>query len=401
MTVDVRTISEDEFEAYTVTTNLGFNSHPFENEAELRRGGIDFDRAHAAFDGDAMVGTARSFRTELTLPGGGQVPVGAVTNVVVTPTHRRRGVLTEMMTAQLDDIAQRGEPAAILIASEAPIYGRFGYGCATRSAGLKLGTGRARFIARPAEVDDVRVVDKETGRKHAPLVYDRYRLAQPGAIERNDRWWDFHFGVIRHPRDEGLDKRFEVLCGEDGWLSYEIKDDWQRRLPNQTIEIHDMVAATPGAYAALWYYCLTLDWIATVSSGDRPVAEPLGELLTDPRRAELSSVNDFLWARLLDVPAALSARTYSRDGRVVFEVVDTFRPDQAGRYRIEDGACVRTDESPELTLTARDLGAAWLGGTGLWLAADVGRVDEHTAGAVARFDDLFVTPRPPWCNTWF
>ena len=405
MSIDVRTITDDEVEAFTRAINLGFNNHARPDEAELRRGGIQIDRTHAAFAGGEMIGAARSFPTTLTLPGGATVPVGAVTNVAVVPTHRRQGALTGMMAAQLDDIAARCEPAAILISAEAPIYGRFGYGCASRNATVRLDTGRARFAARAGASAQIRFVDNDGLRKEGPAVFDRFRAQQPGAIARNERWWDFFCGVIRDPAEESVDKRFHALCGDDGWLSYEIKGDWDGRLPANKLEIHDLVASTPEAYAALWYHCLTLDWIATVTASDRPVAEPLPDLLTDPRRAVVTEVTDFLWARLLDVPAALSARSYRGHDRLVIAVVDGFRPEQGGRYRldVEDGmgTCTATDDDPDVTVTARELGAAWLGGTGLWLAAGAGQVDEHTAGAVRRFDDLFLTNQPPWCNTWF
>ena len=204
------------------------------------------------------------------------------------------------------------------------------------------------------------------------------------------------------PADDAVDKRFQVLCGDDGWLSYEIKDVGGSPARRQARGLRP-IAATPEAYAALWHYCVSLDWIATVESGDRPVAEPLGELLTDPRRAVVSDINDFVWARLLDVPATLSARTYSgRDALVLESSTRSRRPAAASASppTAGDEACV-PHEAPDLTITARDLGAAWLGGSGLWMAADAGRVSEHTAGAVGRFDNLFVTDPPPWCNTWF
>jgi predicted acetyltransferase len=392
LTITVRTITDTEIEAFTHAMNLGFNHHAGAGEADMRRGGIDVDRTHAAFAGDG------------TVPGGATVAVGAVTNVAVVPPYRRQGALTQMMAAQLDDVAARGEVAAILIASEAPIYWRFGYGSATRHATVKIETGRTRFLTSPAGRDRLRVVDHATLRTEGPPIYDRYRRAQPGAIDRNDRWWDFACGIKRRSGDDDVEKVFNVVFGDEGYLRYTIKDTWDGRLPASTLALRDLVATTPAAYAALWHHCITLDWIAFVEAGDRPPVEVLPELLTDPRRAVTTNVNDFVWARLLDVPAALSARTYGGRDRLVVEVVDEFRPAQSGRFSLEtDGtaACAPTDDPADLTVTARDLGAAWLGDAGLWAPAGAGRVGVHTDGAVARFDNLFVTDPPPWCNTWF
>jgi predicted acetyltransferase len=420
MNLDVRTLEEDDLPAFVSALNLGFNRRVQDGEIELRRSGMSLDRTHAAFvrgpdapsGGNAaskaasrVVGTARSFPTPLTVPGGRSVIAGAVTNVTVAPTFRRRGVLRAMMTAQLEDVASREEPVAILIASEAPIYGRYGYGTATLHAHYRLETATARFAARPAAADQVRTLDHDELRVVGPGIYERFRVSQPGAIGRDDRWWDFYTSILRRPGDDSADKRLHAACGDDGWASYSIEDKWEHGVSATRLEVADLVAVTADAYAALWHHLLTLDLVATVEAGDRPPIEPLPQLLTDSRRAFQTEVADFLWVRLLDLPTALAARTYSNPDRLVIDVVDKFRPGSSGRFAVEGGpeggACAATDKEPDLVLTVGDLGAAYLGGTPLYPAAYIGRVDERTTGAVRRFDAMFLSTPIPWCNTWF
>ncbi|MGH9243549.1 MAG: GNAT family N-acetyltransferase [Acidimicrobiales bacterium] len=410
MAFTVRTITDDEVAEWTSTQQLGFYHRADEQEIEFRRKYMELDRAFAAFDGARIVGTARSFPTTVTVPGGGQVPSAAVTAVAVVATHRRRGALREMMQAQFDDTVARGEPAAVLIASEAPIYGRYGYGAATTHATLRLDTARTHLLDPPAPGDGLRVVEREEMRRLAPTVFDAYRAGQPAELERPESWWDIQFGIIeRSAMEEVLKKRFYVVHegadGPDGYLLYRVSEDWSSRLIKETVTADELVATTSTAYAALWSHLLRLDWVATVEAPDRPVDEPLPYLVTDPRQVNVTMVADFLWARLLDVPASLTARTYPVADRLVLEVVDRFRPESGGRIALDaapDGAtCEPTSDEPDLVLDTADLAGAWLGGGPLWLPAAAGRVEERSAGAVARFDRLFVTQPPPFSATWF
>jgi predicted acetyltransferase len=400
---DVRTITESEIDAYTEAWSVGFHHRPVPGEAEFRRATLDLHRTHAAFDGEDVVGTARSFAAELTVPGGRSVSVGAVTNVTVTATHRRHGLLTEMMRQQLEVMTSLDETAAILIASEAPIYGRFGYGPATEHAQTVVRVPAIRFTS-PAPAGTVRLCGAAEGRKEMPGVYERFRRAQPGAIDRSDRWWDVALGLLPRPGPTKADgEEFSALRRDptgtaDGYVRYRIKEHWEDRAAASTMEIDELVAASDEAYAALWRFCTSVDWIQTVRGEDRPPLEPLPWLLEDRRAVRQHRRSDFIWLRLLAVPEALAARTYGGEGRLVIAVDGaTVALDAA----IDGARCVPTTDAPDLTVELADLGAAYLGGTPLWPAASAGRVTEHRAGALATFDRLFLTSRPPWCNTWF
>ncbi len=407
MGVEVRTITEDELEAWGTSMARGFmRPSPAEGDHEFRRGHTELDRAWAAFDGTSVVGTLRSFPTPLTLPGGASVTSAALTAVTVTATHRRQGLLTRMITGDLDSSVDKGEPVGILIAAEFPIYGRFGYGSAADHNILKLEVARTRWM-HEAE-GTVELVDEATARKEAPSVYERFRAQQPGAIGRDDRWWDIAFRIVKFPSFP-VSEKFWALCRDRkgkvvGYASYTIDDHWVARRPENTVTIGELIGVDQEATLRLWQYVAQIDWVRTVSANDQSVDDPLHWQLVDGRALRASDRSDFLWARPLDVPALLSARRYPVEQRIVFEVVDDMGY-ASGRFALDggpDGAtCTKARTRPEITLSASALGAVSLGGTPLATLARAGQVDEHKAGAVMRADALFHWPRAPWCNTWF
>src|SRR5262249_13112961 len=151
---------------------------------------LPLDRLHAAVDGETFVGSAGVFPLELTVPGG-RVPCAGVTMVGVLPTHRRRGLLTRMMTAQLEDVRSRGEPLAALWASDEQIYGRYGYGLASLSLKLKLPRSLAHFQPGfPQRSGSVRLLGHEDALRTFPQIYDRVRREMPGFLSRSRSWWE-------------------------------------------------------------------------------------------------------------------------------------------------------------------------------------------------------------------
>ncbi len=314
MGVEVRTITEDELEAWGRSMARGFmHVSPAEGDHEFRRGHTDLDRAWAAFDGTSVVGTLRSFPTPLTLPGGASVTSAALTAVTVTATHRRQGLLTRMITGDLDSSVDKGEPVGILIAAEFPIYGRFGYGSAADHNILKLDVSRTRWV-REAE-GTVELVDEATARKEAPAVYERFRAQQPGAIGRDDRWWDIAFRIVKFPSFP-IAEKFWALCRDRrgkvvGYASYTIDDHWVQRRPENTVTVGEIMGVDDEATLRLWQYLAQIDWVRTVSANDRSVDDPIAWQLVDGRAVRAHERTDFLWVRPLDVPALLSSSSLS------------------------------------------------------------------------------------------
>lgn len=406
MRVRVHTIDASDIVDWVDCMSTGFLSHAVDGEAEHRLGDMDLERTWGAFDGSKVVGTLRSFPTPLTVPGPAEVAVAALTNVTVAPTHRRQGLLTEMITSDLYATAARGEALGILIASEYPIYGRFGYGAAMEGATYALDASTARF--RRVGTGSVELVDLPTLRREAPPVYERFRSSQPGSIGRTQRWWDRTLRQVEVPGAgpaEGYQAVYRSPDGEpQGYVRYGATQDWDQMRPHGTLTVSELVATTPAAYLRLWQYCCDIDLITTVQAGDRSTEELLPWLLHDARAVRQSGRYDFVWVRVVDPSAALSARRYLMDGRVVMEVVDPLGL-AGGRFVLDGGpagaTCRRSDASPELTVPVDALGSLYLGGTSLLTLADAGRVDEHASGALRRADAMFRSALVPWCTTWF
>jgi predicted acetyltransferase len=406
MAIEVRTITDGEVGAWDDAMRVGFLTHPTEGAAEARRPDLELGRCWAAFDGPRVVATLRTFATDLTVPGGEAVPTAALTNVTVTSTHRRRGLLTRMIEPDLRNARERGEPLGALIASEYPIYGRFGYGPAVEHATYTVAARRVTFLDPPSGV--VELVDTGTFRKEAPAVFERHRARQVGELRRTDRFWDKWLGLVPTPGWEHK-PMFQalVLDGDgnpSGYVAYRTDETWDQRVANVTLDVLELVAVDDEAEARLWAYCCSVDWVTTVKAADRSVADPLPWRLVDARAARLAERNDFVWVRVLDTPVALTARRYLTGGSVVLEVVDRLGL-AGGRYLLDggpDGAtCAPTTRAPGLTVPVDVLGAAYLGGHTLGTLAAAGRLDVHDAAALATADAMFRSPVVPWCTTWF
>src|SRR4051812_24798843 len=216
MAVEIRTVEQDELPRWLASMRAGYHQpEPPQAETEARAAHFaldtDFSRLHGAFDDGRVVATFRSYGTELTVPGGA-VRADAVTNVTVAPSHRRRGLLSALMHADLAAAAERGEPVAILVASEWPIYGRFGFGAAAEIAEYEIDT-RAAVFAHPG-AGEMPVADPAEVRAEAPAIYDAYRRATPGAIERSGPWWDRRFGLLAF--DDGALRHFALARDDHG-----------------------------------------------------------------------------------------------------------------------------------------------------------------------------------------
>ncbi len=402
---ELRPIQAEELEAFTHQLSRAFQGRPASAEwLDRSRRLRELDRSLAVFDDGELVATAGIYSFELSVPGGLQ-PMAGVTAVSVLPTHRRQGLLTALMRRQLDDIHERGEPLAGLLASEAPIYGRFGYGLATYSASFTVARARTAFARPFADPGRILLAAPGQARAEAPRVWEAVRLSQPGMLNRTAAMWDVQFEDSEATRDR-LGEQQVALHQEagrcDGFAVFRQKVDWDFDASNLRIE--QLLAASPAAYAALWRFLFSIDLMGRFEALDRPPAEPLAHLLADPR-AVRPSVTDGTWIRLVDVPAALGGRRYPVSGSLVLAVEDDFCAWNRGVYELvggPDGAeCRPSARPPELELSAAELGAAYLGGTSLRLLAGAGRVRERASGALDRADAMFSWPVPAWNPSHF
>ena len=382
------------------------DAHPDDATIERRRRLDDpADRRTAVLAGDRVVGTYASWASHVTASGGAAVAADAVSAVAVLPTHRRRGILNRMITSDLAAARERGDAVAVLIAAEAPIYGRYGFGAATETARWSVDVRAAELSPHLVHEGTVEIVPEADVRSTVPVVFEAAR--RPGAIDHPARWWDRMVGLTGQPDHKArtwLVHR-SPAGGPDGYAAWRVEESWVDREIRTVVHVELFQAATPAAYTGLWSVLTSLDIVARLDAAELAVDEALPWLLTDCRAARQAARQDHQWSRLLDPAAALTARTYEQAGTAVIEVVDP-QGLAAGTYRLEAdaagaGACAPTRESPELTLPVDVLSSLWLGGGDVAAVTLAGRVDEHVPGAVHGLGRLLRTTRAPWTPTWF
>jgi len=370
----------------------------------------DLDRRLAAFDGDRIVGTYRTFATELTLPGGRQVPASAVTAVTTRPTDRRRGILTRFIASDIASGVDRGDVASVLYSAEWPIYGRYGYGPSTSHARWTLNTRAATFLAPPTGT--VEILTAAQARPIVAEVHRRFLTGQPGDIVRPEQAWDMDLGLVDtpgRPRWKGSIAVHRAADGShDGYVRYTGEERWDEGIPDNIVKVEELIGVGPEAERELWRYVASLDLVSEAKAAARRVDEALPWLLKDGRAAQLFRAADGMWLRPYDVPRLLGGRAYEHEATLVLEIEDQVGEragPAAGRFRLEaspDGAtCAATTAAPDVTLAVSALGAASLGGTRLADAAHSWPAIEHRPGALSTLDRLLRTSAQPWCSTFF
>jgi predicted acetyltransferase len=361
------------------------------------------ERVHAVWDGERAVGGAGAFPLMMTVPGG-RIPAAGVTVVGVLPTHRRRGVLRSMMRAQLDACHDNGESVAYLWATEDTIYGRFGYGLASYAIEIDLPRERSAFYAPAEPFGQAKLVPLAEAEPFVAPIWERVATVTPGMFARSSAWWQAR--ALADPdwrRRGGGDLQCAVVEHEGRPAAYGLyRVNWSadRGVQTGSLEVVEAMGDSPEATRAIWRFLLDIDLVARVRASLLPVDHPLLLLVAEPRRLR-ASVRDGLWVRLVDVGAALAARSYAAPGTVVIEVADAFCLWNQHRWRVGADGIRRTDDAPDLSCDVTALGSVYLGGV-TW--AQLGRslrVAERRPGALARADALFLSDAAPWCPEIF
>jgi len=379
---------------------------------EIDRQLFEMDRLVGAVDGETWVGGACAESRRLTVPGGAEIRAAAISGVGVLPSHRRRGILTRLMGWLLDQAEDRGEAVSVLHASEGAIYPHFGYGIGTLQASIDAERSAFRF-SRPAEpLGRVRLVDVDEGMRLIPAIFEQARAGGPGEVSRSPAEWRHQLLGDNSSRRSTLGLKSNAVLEVDGqprgYASYRVKSEWDDRGPKNILNVLEVVALDPAAERTLWEWMVGIDLVGRVKVWRTPVQHPLFLQLLDPRRLGLT-IREGIWVRLVDVRAALEARTYAGPGRVTLEVTDAFRPSNAGRWTVDvpgdrgvaSVAAAEPGVEPDLALDVADLATIYLGAFTFADLAHAGRLRECRDGAVAAADRLFTTPFAPWCSTMF
>jgi predicted acetyltransferase len=424
----IRPVSREEFKAFRYVDEHAFHvTGRLPERAEISLRLFEPGRSLAAFDPAAesfavgtgaregdIVGGAGAHRFQMTVPGA-VLPVAGVSYVSVLPTYRRRGIQRSLMRRQLTDIAARGaEPVAALWASEAPLYGKYGYGQAASVAMFRFGRGEGTLNVPDDPHLTLRLVSPAEAIAELATVYDAVRPSRPGFFARSDVWWD----IVTFDH-EGMRGGFGPLrcvlasdpSGPRGYALYRAQAGWDdgEYLPGSKIVVTELVAADAAAGAALWRDLLSRDLVSEILASNRPADDPLLFQLADPRRAR-PQVADGVWVRLIDLPRALASRAYSAPVDVVLDVTDPLLTQNAGRWRLRapgpaglaaGASCERTSDAADVALDVRELGAAYLGGTRLGSLAAAGLVAELRPGALGPLSAAMTWDPAPWCPAIF
>jgi predicted acetyltransferase len=337
------------------------------------------------------------------------LPADALTGVTVAATHRRRGLLTSMISGSLAAAKERGDALSMLLAAEWPIYGRFGYAPAARYADYRYfprpHTAKVAASGRGA----VRQIDPAEAGQLGPTIFEAASRRRVGQVNRPDAWWQARFGDNGLPLVRGEKIPTYVLRegpdGPDGLLGWRPERDFDLIGNLATIEVTDLIAAGDDAYRDLWAYLSGIDAVGEIAVPGRPVDEQVRWLLPDGRALRKTYDGDHTWLRLLDVPAALAARHYAVPAPLVIEVVGDSFGFANGRFALDADAavseCVPTSEPVELRVTHTALASVYLGGYRLRELTIGGGVEELRPGAIARADAMFAAPQEPWNPTGF
>lgn len=402
-----RPLNDEEWSAHKAFVARAFLMDPAPGDAHPLRDLFPDGRFIGVTDGDRLLGGGGIQTRDMTMVGSGPRPVAAISYVGVRPDSRGRGTLRTLMRAQLDELHSSGtEPVAALWASMAPIYGRFGYGLASRAATLTVSSPGSFRPGAPLG-GQVSWLDEDAATPVLREVHSRVAPTRVGWLTRAEPHWSWW--LSESDRGSATRFRYAVHRGSegraDGYAVFRSKPKWPATGPDYTLTVHEVVAATPEAHATLWRELLDLDMVTKVSQRIAALDDPLTSQLVNPRGA-LTDVRDGLWVRLVDVDRALSDRRYAAPCDLVLEVSDPFCPWNAGsrRLRVDDsgaGSVEATTAAPDLSCDVTDLGAAYLGGTRLAALAAAGRVREHRAGAVAAASRAFAGDTEPFCPEVF
>ncbi len=392
LNIEYRPITESELAAFEAAEDSAYSNGPSPDDRAAFKTLFDFDRSLAAFDDDQIVGGACYFRLGLSVPGA-EIPAGGVTFVFVVPTHRRRGIVTELMHRQLAAMREEGIAVAGLHAAESSIYGRFGYGAAAHTETVEIEQSHANLKSPVQPAGRFRLIDDAEAARVFPTVYDSYRSYTPGLFARDEGWWNLR--LRKHGNREGSPGWMKVVYERDGqpaaYAVYVVNMNWQNAIPQSQLQVEEIAFVDSESYAAIWQYLLNVDLIKSIRAY-ASVDPPIWWMLSDPRRLNRST-RDGLWTRFTDLPAALAGRKYMLDGSIVIEVKDEFCPWNTGVFRLAastgDASCESTGDAPDLTIGSAALASVYLGGSNLHTLANAGLVHEHTNGALARATAMF------------
>ncbi|GAA3825197.1 GNAT family N-acetyltransferase [Sphaerisporangium flaviroseum] len=400
----IRPIKESEWPQWVEMDEEAFVEDSSGPRADRFKATVEFDRFLGAFEGDRLVGSTGGLSFTMTVPGGPRRVCG-VTVVAVAPSHRRQGIMSGLMRRQLADLHENGEAIAVLYASEAGIYGRFGYGRAVDNLFFRIPKRGSEF-ARHAPEDPslrLRVVRPSAARGDIEKVFDAVLTTRPGLYARSEARWNLVLADDEIARRGATSQRCVIAedeTGPRGYALFRIRPSFtDHDVPDGELLLSELFGLDPAAYALLWRHVLDRDLCSRVYAWNRPSDDPIMHLLAEPRLLNAGWLDE-MWVRVVDAGRALPDRAYAAPVDVVIDLEDTVCPWNAGRWRLSadtSGATFeRTTEAADLELPVSVLGAAYLGGRTLGAYEAAGVIREARPGAVRALSAAMSWDTKPW-----
>lgn len=412
---DIRPVAVDERRAATNTLRAALLSGAV-SDADFEKSQESWDEsdAVAAWEDDRCVGNVAAFRFDCTVPGGAKAKTAGVTRVGVLPTHTRRGLLTRLMHRLLADSRERGNVLATLHASETSIYRRFGFGLGTDGAAAVITKEHATPWRAAGAPGSMRLLEHTEVLTTVPDLYERTARWRTGSISRPAWWWRRVLKEAAEPtatlhgKGSFVAVHSDVDGVDDGFVFYEV--DWDEGFgtnPTGAGKIHDLWGDSPTVELRLWQYLLDIDLVTTWQAQERPTDEPVRRAMHDSRAYEARQRFDDQWIRLLDVDAALAARTFGTSSQpVTIGVNDPMFNGNCGVWEIAANGAQRMDSptgiTADITVDIATLSAVYLGAVSWHDLAASGQIDPSTdASLLERLDGLFAVRPTPFCGTGY
>lgn len=347
------------------------------------------------YEGNTLRGAVNGFESWIFLPGGSRVRHLSVTHVGVSPMATRRGIARHLLVEQLRRAHAEGYVVAGLRASDARIYGRYGYGVASWSVAHELDLTQTG-LASPVSRDGIRTVDP---RESFPLfrrIADADPSPRAAVLSRWDGWWTMQEYRTLH----GTTPHYAAVFGEEGrergFLRFHIEptDNWFTS-SRRTVIIDDLVAHDARAWRGLIAHLFAQDILHHVVFPSRPVDDPLQLLLNNPRAVKISGQRDESWIRVLDVERLLAARSYGGNRQMVVSVGDELFKQNKGSWSVGPQGVRRSHERPQARIEVQDLVSLLFGARSASSLAESGRIDIASTSTEQELDTLFYTGRMP------
>ncbi|MBO1330614.1 GNAT family N-acetyltransferase [Streptomyces sp. VRA16 Mangrove soil] len=390
--VHFRDLPESDIERALSLAYLVFHESPESDKRRHHEKLLTTCMRIGAYEGDALVGFAAAHPFTLSVPGGRELPCPGLTFVSVAPTHRRRGLLSGMIDELFARCGREGAPMVALWASEASIYGRFGFGPGTYGATVEIDARRPLALRLSPDPRPLRLVDAAAAPALLAPYFERTRAVRAGRLARTRDWWCEEWLAEKDEEDEELSPPRVVALGEPlaGYAIYRTKSGDASTRRRGSVRVDDLEADSPQVAAALWSYLVSIDLTDQVRAWGRPLDDPLMLFAADRDQVRVTEEFPALWVRLVDVRAALAARSWAAPVDVVLEVRDERLPGNAGTFRLiasPDGfSYAPASDAPDLSLEVRDLASVHMGAVSVRALVAAGLVAEHTPGAAAMLD---------------